>query len=60
MWKKEKKTDKSESREQPEKLSLEKGDLPAMFIAAIISLGPYFLIMILTLFLLGWIFGAFR
>jgi len=43
-----------------EKVELEKGDLPAMFIAAIIVVGPFFLIIIGVLLFLGWLFGAFR
>ena len=43
-----------------EKLNLEKGDLPAMFLAAVLVYGPYFLIFIGALLLLGWVFGAFR
>ena len=42
-----------------EKLPLEKGDLPAMFLAAIVVFGPYFLIFIIVLLFLGWVFGAF-
>ena len=38
---------------------LEKGDIPAMIIAGFLTLGPYVLIMIGVLVLLGWLFGAF-
>ena len=48
------------SPREEEKLPLEKGDLPAMFLGAVIAIGPFFLVMIGTLLLFGWIFGAFR
>ena|GEM_PF-5340424 len=43
-----------------EELDLEKGDLPAMFLAAVLVYAPYFLIFIGALLFLGWVFGAFR
>ncbi|MCL2094490.1 MAG: hypothetical protein FWH12_09910 [Treponema sp.] len=42
-----------------EKVPLEKGDIPALFMAAVLVLGPYFLILIGVLVLLGIIFRAF-
>ena len=43
-----------------ERVPLEKGDIPALFIAAVLTLGPYFLLMIGVMVFLGWVFGAFR
>ena len=55
-----KKTGTEEPDRKEEKLPLEKGDLPAMFLAAVVVIGPYFLIFIGVLLFLGWVFGAFR
>ena len=43
-------------REKP--LELEKGDLPAILLAALITLGPVFLVMIGVLLGLWWWFGG--
>ena len=43
---------------EPEEL--EKGDFAAMLIAAAVIIGPIVLGMIGLMFLLGWLFGAFR
>ena len=39
---------------------LEKGDLPAMLLAAAITIGPIVITLIGLMFLLAWLFGAFR
>ena len=43
-----------------ETLPLEKGDLTAMLIAAAIVIGPIVLGLIGVIFLVAWLFGAFR
>jgi len=45
---------------EEEKLPLEKGDLTAMFIAAVIVIGPVLLLLAGLLLALGWLFGAYN
>ena len=51
--------EENEGRRKTEKIPLEKGDLPAMFIAGFLATGPFFLVIIGILLLLGWLFGAY-
>ena len=51
-------TDNRVKHEEP--LSLEKGDLKAIIIAAIITIGPFFLLLVGTPFVIFWLlFGRF-
>jgi len=47
-------------RDEQEDVKLEKGDIPAMLIAALIVIGPVVLGAIALLLLVAWLFGAFR
>jgi len=47
-------------RDEEEPLKLEKGDLPAMLIAALIVFGPVVIGAMIVITLLAALFGAFR
>jgi len=49
----------SELPEKKQRLPLEKGDFPAIVMAALITVGPIVLVLIALVVFVGWVFGAF-